>query len=363
MLPRAVIAVRLARKAHTILSRCGELLLRSVAEDGEALGCQGRGHGVLKPSGNAVDGAAGIPRHGLAGPVTVGRAALYIYIDVCLVWVGPAGGLCVAAGVAEGEVEGSRLNSAAHLSSVDPVLHGGGIAIPVFAHRVLHSAVGIVHSYIRCAIALHHVVAEARVAQVFEQGLGICLAYVLHVGALMVEVAHTAPVFSRVCVCTEAYTFLGGLSLGSTAVVIAAHVGRCHLVGHAVVGFRREAKPSADALAVVDNHISNGSESVALEGVDHRAQLFLVTEGAGVVGTAWEPVAIVVAHRLAVAVAALRYPDEVVDGSQVLGLLLKCGPLRVAVGVPVETLQHHAAIVGWPALCHHRGSKAKGAAE
>ena len=69
-----------------------------------------------------------------------------------------------------------------------------------------------------------------------------------------------------------------------------------------------------------------------------------------------EPEAGVVAHRLSLGVmvfrglAALGNPDEVEVLRQFVGLAFQDCPLRVGIAVPVESLQHHALIVFWPAL-------------
>ena len=169
----------------------------------------------------------------------------------------------------------------------------------------------------------------------------------LHVLTLMVEVAHTVPSFAGIVVGAQRIAILRGPSLGLAAIVIGADIGRCHLIGLTVVGLLGEVHPAVQVPAVVDDYIGNGAEACSLEGVDHRAQLFLVAKGAVVVV---EPPQVVVSHRLRTAVTALGNPDEVEGGGKVASLFLKGRPLRIGEGIPVEALQHHTRIVLWPAL-------------
>ena len=258
----------------------------------------------------------------------------------------------IAHGVAERVVEGCAHDHAAHLGRVEPVDHLVGVAVPVLAHREGRLRGTVVEARKRAVVALHHVVAKARVAQVVEQEAQVGLHDGLHIGALVVEVAHAAPVLARVVVARQGHALLGSLRGRCAAVVVGANVGRGHCVGHAVVGLGGEGEPVAGRLAVVDHHVGNGAYALALERADERAQLLLVAKRAVVVA---EPVQVVVAHRGAAAVAALRYPHQAEVGRQFAGLRLECGPVGVVVGVPVEALQHHAPVVCRPSCCpgHH----------
>ena len=166
----------------------------------------------------------------------------------------------------------------------------------------------------------------------------------------MVQVAHSAPVLAGVVVVAQRVAVLGGPGERGTAVIVAADVGRLELIGHALVGLGGEIDPVRDILAVVDHDVGNGADALALEGVDHRAQLRLVTERTVVVG---EPVQVIIAHRRATTIGALGHPHQGEELSQLIGLGLQTRPAAVAVTVPIETLQHHAAVVCRPSLGQH----------
>ena len=87
---------------------------------------------------------------------------------------------------------------------------------------------------------------------------------------------------------------------------------------------------------MVDNHVGNSLQSFRLEVLNHGLQLLLGAEGTVVV--AGKPVAVIVAHGGAVAVAALWNPDEVEGGGQFVSLAVEHGPVRIVEGVPVEGL-------------------------
>ena len=246
----------------------------------------------------------------------------------------------VAHGVAELEVEGGRGLARA----VDPAADGVR-AVPALAHGELGLCRLVVHLRVLRCVALHHVVAESRVAQVVQQHVEVCLYVRLHVLALVVEVAHAVPALAGVVVRARLMAVSGGLVVGDDVLI-------GQLVGHPVVGLLGEVCPRADVAPVVDHHVGDGADAPVLEGLDQLAQLGLGAERAVVV---LKPVQVVVSHRLAAAVAALWQPHEVERAADVVGLLLEGGPLRVVVRVPVESLQHHAGVVGGPPLCVHGG--------
>lgn len=107
-----------------------------------------------------------------------------------------------------------------------------------------------------------------------------------------------------------------------------------------------EVAPVGISVLVVDDNVGDGAQSLALEGADHRFQLVGGAESTLLV----EPPDVGISHliREAVAVSALRNPYEVEVLCQRVGLRCEVCPLRVLIAVPVERLEHHAAIVGWP---------------
>ena len=236
----------------------------------------------------------------------------------------------IADGVTELEVEGG----AGLLCAVNPVTDGVR-AVPALTDGELRLAVFVVHLGICRAVALHHVVTEADIAEIVEQELEVGLDDALHVLTLVVEVTHAGPVIAGVFVFAEAIAVGCGPFLGLAAIVVGADVGGEHLVVLTVIGFLGEVNPIGDIAAVVDDDIGDGAESEGLEGLDHRTQLGFVAEGAVVVV---EPPEVVVAHGLCAAVAALGNPDEVEGAGEVIGLLFEERPAGIFVGVPIESL-------------------------
>ena len=137
----------------------------------------------------------------------------------------------VAHGIAELEVEGSTGLACA----VNPVADGVR-AVPALTDGELWLGTLVIHLRILCRVALHHVVAEAYVAQVVEQHVQIGFHTILHVRALVVQVTHTVPSLAGVVVGPNGVAFRGCL-------VILADVLISELVGHAVVGLCREVRP------------------------------------------------------------------------------------------------------------------------
>ena len=254
----------------------------------------------------------------------------------------------VAHRVAELEVEGRTLYLAVHLRAVNPVLDGVG-AVPAFADAELRLCRGVIHTRISSRVALHHVVAEASIAQVVLQEVQIGLYNRLHILAPVVQVAHAVPALTRI-VAAECDAEPVGLCLCLAVIVVSANVGRPHRVGHTLVRLRREPEPAVVALAVVNHHVGDGFDAILPIGIYEVAQLLLIAERAVVV---LEPVQVVVAHRRASAIAALGQPHQVERTAQLVSLRLQHRPLRVVKGVPVETLQHDAAILCRPSLCSH----------
>ena len=167
----------------------------------------------------------------------------------------------------------------------------------------------------------------------------------------MVQVAQTRPVLATVVVGAQRPAIAGCPIKRRSAVIVTADVGGEQLVGHTLVSLVGESHPVANALAVVDHHIGDGTDALIPEGVDHRQQLHLGAEGTGVVV---KPILGVIAHRvIAAATGALRNPHQAEEFGELIGLRLQIGPLAVVVGVPIESLQHHAPIARGPPLPHH----------
>ena len=248
----------------------------------------------------------------------------------------------IADHVAEGEVKRGALHDAIHLGAIDPVLHRRLIAIPELAHRVLGVDIGIVHAGIGSAITLSHIITEARVTQVVEQQVQVGLDDGLHIGALVVQVTHAAPVLTCIVVVAQRLAVLVSPVQRSPAVIVLADVGREHFIGHPFIHLDGEGHPVVDGLAVVDHHIGDGADTLILKGVDHRAQLRLIAKGAVIVG---EPVQVIIAHRCsATSVGTLGNPHELEKLGQLIGLGFEFCPAGIGKGIPVKALQHHAFI-------------------
>ena len=110
--------------------------------------------------------------------------------------------------------------------------------------------------------------------------------------------------------------------------------------------FFSEVAPAFYTCFMVDHHILDDAHVLALERVDHAAQLGLCAECAVVV----EPPNGHIAHALAFsAVTRVGHPYQVEYLRQLISLLFQLGPLRIRERIPVEPLQHHAPIVLRPA--------------
>ena len=129
----------------------------------------------------------------------------------------------------------------------------------------------VIHLRIRSIITQHHVVAETNITQIVDQRVQISLYDILHVSALMVEVAHTRPVTTCIVVLTQRHRrilFLA-LSIRSTTIVVPTDIGRRHLIGYTLVGLFGEIEPATDILSVIDNHIGNRTDTLVFESIDH----------------------------------------------------------------------------------------------
>ena len=164
--------------------------------------------------------------------------------------------------IAELEVE----SSTGLASTLNPVFDGIG-AVPALADRELRLCVFVIHLGIGGTISFHHVITETSISQVVEQHLQVGLDVLLHVLALMVQVAHAVPSLAGIVV-TEGIAVLRSPLLGSAAIIIAADVGRFQFIGHPIVRLLGEVHPVADVLAVIDNHIGDGANAFALEGLN-----------------------------------------------------------------------------------------------
>src|SRR3712207_1029189 len=132
--------------------------------------------------------------------------------------------------------------------------------------------------------AFHHVVSEARIAQIMEQELLVGLHDGLNIGALMVDVAHAGPSAAVVIVASETHIVLGclrsrypfggrsAIAVLGVPVVIGHDVGGMELVSYVFIRFLGEVPP-ARSLMMVDNHVGNGEQSLILESLDHALQL------------------------------------------------------------------------------------------
>ena len=99
--------------------------------------------------------------------------------------------------ITELEVEGCTGGHTVHLRTVDPCLDGLA-SIPALAHGEPGLCSCIIEGGKLGTVALHHVIAEASIAQVMQQIILVCLHDTLHIGRLMIEVAAARPVFTRI---------------------------------------------------------------------------------------------------------------------------------------------------------------------
>ena len=178
----------------------------------------------------------------------------------------------VAHGIAELEVESGRCL----LGGIDPVADGL-CAVPAFTNTVGWIAVFIVKLCVGAVVAFHHIITEAHIAKVFKQHLQIGLHGVLHVRAGVVEVAHAVPAFTGVLI-TKAYTKTVGFCFGLAIVVVRANISGTHGVGDSLVSFCWEAEPAVVALAMVDDDVGDGADTIIFKDLDEIAQLLFGTK-------------------------------------------------------------------------------------
>ena len=281
---------------------------------------------VVVDEGDGIAAVVGVAHHALVRQCTV---------------------VAIAEGLVELELQGEVEGGRGLARTVDPV-GDGLVAVPVLAYAELRLGILVVHLGVLGRVAFHHVETEAHVADFLEQELTVGLAVVLHVFRLVVEVACTAEVVAGVVVHSHLIALRGGVA----AIVVLADVSTGHGVGLSVerVFLGGEVGPVGGTVAVVDDHVHDEARTLLLEGLDHVEQLLRLAERAVVIVVVHG----VVAHALRLlAVARVGHPDKVEILGQLVGLSREVGPLRVVVGVPVESLEHHAAVVGRPALCKH----------
>ena len=122
----------------------------------------------------------------------------------------------------------------------------------------------------------------------------IILHTTLHIGRIVVEVAHAVPGLTCIVVLAKANALTLCLGRRLAAVVVGTHVGGVHLIGRALVGFNGEVEPCfLQRSAVVDYHIGYGAYALLLEGLYHRAQLSLRAERRIVIA---KPIEWIIAH-------------------------------------------------------------------
>ena len=207
----------------------------------------------------------------------------------------------VAYRVAEREVEGRALL----LRTVYPGLHLRDVAIEILAYGIGHVGRAVVVGHVRPAKALHHVVAKTAIAEVLHEVLLVGLDHPLHVGTLVVEVAHAVPVFALVLVAAKHHSLPFCLGCRLAVVVVGRDVGRLELVGRAAILLLGEGEP-ATRVVVVDHDVGQDTHPVLAHGPDHRPEFCLATK----TGVLVEVVIGCVAHHVVVlqTLSALGHP-------------------------------------------------------
>ena len=175
----------------------------------------------------------------------------------------------VADGVADGEVKGCALDDAIHLGTVNPRLEGTQVAVPILAHRIGGVDRSVIDTRIRWRITPGHIVTEACIFHIVEQHIQVTLDDKLHIAAGVVQVTQAAPILTTVVVGAQGLAVLVCPCQRGSAVIITADVGGQQFVAHTPIGLSREGHPVVQALAMVDDHIGNGADALAIEGVDH----------------------------------------------------------------------------------------------
>ena len=247
------------------------------------------------------------------------------------------------------EVKHGALDTVVLLGLVQPPAQRLGIAVPVLTHREHRLAGLVVQADVVACVALAHVIAETVIAQFLHEVLLIGLDVLLYVGTGVVQVAAAVKVLALV-------GSTGSGIAGSHALVGAANVGQCprqavgitgHGAGHALVS---QVHPAAFAALVVDDHVHQHAGVMGVQGADHLTQLRLGAE----TGVVLQPINGHVTHTLrgAIGINATRVgnPHHIEVLAQILSVLSEVGPLGGFVAVPIEALQHHAAIHRRPTL-------------
>ena len=135
--------------------------------------------------------------HGILLVVVVGYERLFIVPQPAPVAVVDG----ITHTVAELEVEGGTRGLVCHiaLTVAYPFLDFAA-AVPVFSHTEGRLCMGVVVGNKVGIESLHHIIAEARVSYILQQELQVSLDALLHVGALVVQVAAAWPVLARIIV-------------------------------------------------------------------------------------------------------------------------------------------------------------------
>ena len=201
----------------------------------------------------------------------------HIALRIVLSEVAPVAGI---GGVVHHILELKIKGSTALSGGVDPVGNRTRV-VPTFAYREADACSIVVIAHMRAVETLDHIVAEADIAEVVNQKALVSLDNTLHVGALMVEVAHAREVLSLVVVAAQRDAVALCLRRRGVAcivcVVVGNDVGSLQLVRFCAVRLAWKTPP-AIGLVVVNHHVGNGSYAVRPERIDERTQLISCTE-------------------------------------------------------------------------------------
>ena len=197
-------------------------------------------------------------------------------------------------------------------------------------------------------VAFHHVVAKTGIAQVIEQVVEIGLHVLLNQAIGVVQVAESVKVVAGVLITARRIAVVVGFVVAADAGIVGVVPGEL-VSAFLLVG---EVAPAAHTVLVVDYHVLDDAGAALAVGADHGAQLLLGAPARGVV----EPETGVVTHRGRLAVPIVRgglagvgYPNQTEILRQLVSLGGQLFPIGLLVGVPVESLKHHTAVVGRPA--------------
>ena len=137
----------------------------------------------------------------------------------------PVGFYGISYHVADREVEGCTCDFIINLGSFEPVLDYGYISIPIFSYGISWLGSIVVDASKLAAVSLYHIIAESGIAEVVEEHVEISLHDGLHVLAVVVEVAHAAPVVAGIIVAAELYALFICLFLGLSAIIVGTDIG------------------------------------------------------------------------------------------------------------------------------------------